>query len=126
MTEPKPRYRTARVKLPKTSPLETEFDFQCQLQGLEPVKEFRAIPGRMFRFDRAFPKMMLLIELQGGTFSSGAHGRGYGIHRDYSKNNLAVKAGYRVLYYDSPMVRSGEAVNDLIDTLNRLSNGGVK
>ena len=49
-------------------------------------------------------------EINGGTFTKGAHSTGTGIRRDYEKNNLAQLAGWRCLMFDGEMVRSGEAV----------------
>lgn len=93
------------------SNLEEMFAFQLRAVGLEGfVREYAAIPGRRFRFDFAFVPERVLIEVQGGTWSGGAHGRGAGIQRDYEKGNLAVQHGWRVLQFDSKMVRSGEAI----------------
>jgi hypothetical protein len=38
------------------------------------------------------------------------HTSGDGVRRDCEKNNLAVLAGYKVLYFTSDMVRDGEAL----------------
>jgi very-short-patch-repair endonuclease len=81
----------------------------CGLTGY--VREYQAIPARKFRFDFAFIEARLLIEVQGGTFNGGSHGRGVGINRDYEKNNLAVINNWRVLQFDCKMVKSGEALN---------------
>lgn len=93
------------------SDLEEVFSFQLRAVGLEGfVREYAAIPGRRFRFDFAFVPERVLIEIQGGTWNRGAHGRGAGIQRDYEKGNLAVQHGWRILQFDSNMVRSGEAI----------------
>jgi very-short-patch-repair endonuclease len=94
-----------------TSALEDTFAAQLDAYGLTGyVREYQAIPGRKFRFDFAFVEARLLIEVQGGTFNGGAHGRGVGIHRDYEKGNLAVQHKWRVLQFDTKQVKSGEAV----------------
>jgi very-short-patch-repair endonuclease len=94
-----------------TSPLEDTFAFQLDAAGLGGyVREFRAIPGRKFRFDFCFREERLLIEINGGTYNGGAHGRGCGINRDYEKNNLAQIGGWRVLSFDTKMVKSGAAL----------------
>ena len=73
-----------------TSALENLFAFQLDSAGLtQYVREYQAIPGRKFRFDFAFVDERLLIEINGGTFNGGAHGRGVGINRDYEKGNQA-------------------------------------
>ena len=94
------------------SDLEQLFAFQVKAAGLpEPEREAAVIPGRKFRFDFCFREARLLIEINGGTYNGGAHGRGCGINRDYEKNNLAQIGGWRVLSFDTKMVKSGEALN---------------
>lgn len=92
------------------SALEDLLAFQLDALGVAGYeREYIAISGRKFRFDFAFRAAKLLIEVQGGTFSGGAHGRGVGINRDYEKSNLAQLNGWRVLQFDTKMVKSGEA-----------------
>lgn len=70
-------------------------------QGLpRPDFEWVFCNTRKFRFDIAWPdpRIKLAIEVQGGVWSRGAHGRGAGIVRDYEKHNLAVTMGWRILY----------------------------
>jgi very-short-patch-repair endonuclease len=93
------------------SELEDIFAAQLDSAGLTGyVREYRAIPGRKFRFDFAFMKERLLVEINGGTYSKGAHSTGTGINRDYEKGNLAVLNGWRVLSFDTKMVKSGAAL----------------
>ena len=95
-----------------TSTLEELFAFQATAAGLPAFeREVCVIPGRKFRFDFAFIEQKLLVEIQGGTYNGGAHGRGVGINRDYEKGNLAVMHGWRVLQFDTKQVKSGEALN---------------
>jgi hypothetical protein len=55
-----------------TNPLEDLFALQVKLAGLPmPEREYRAIKGRMFRFDFAWEKERLLVEINGGTYSGG-------------------------------------------------------
>jgi len=93
------------------SELEDIFAAQLDSAGLTGyVREYQAIPGRKFRFDFAFMKERLLVEINGGTYSKGAHSTGTGINRDYEKGNLAVLNGWRVLSFDTKMVKSGAAL----------------
>jgi hypothetical protein len=95
------------------SKLEDLLLFQIRAMGLpEPEREYRAIKGRKFRFDFAWtePHHRLLVEVQGGTYTKGAHSTGAGIARDYEKANLACLAGWRCLSFDGKAVKSGEAV----------------
>lgn len=93
------------------SDLEDTLAFQLDALGLTGyVREYQAIKGRKFRFDFCFTEQRLLIEVNGGTFTKGAHSTGRGIARDYEKANLAVLQGWRCLAFDGKAVRSGEAV----------------
>ena len=95
------------------SALEAELALQIRALGLpEPIREYQAIKGRKFRFDFAWldPEHRLLVEVNGGTYTKGAHSTGAGIARDYEKCNLGVLQGWRVLSFDGKAVKSGEAV----------------
>jgi len=93
------------------SALEAELALQIRALGLpEPVREYQAITGRKFRFDFAWLENRLLVEVNGGTYTKGAHSTGQGIARDYEKANLATLDGWRCLAFDGKAVRSGEAI----------------
>lgn len=93
------------------SKLEDTLAFWIGLSSLpEPVREFKAIPSRKFRWDFAWPEQKLLVEVNGGTWGKGGHSTGSGIARDYEKLNLANLAGWRCLIFTAAMVESGEAV----------------
>ncbi len=105
-----------------TSALEDTFAFQLDAAGLTGyVREYQAIPGRKFRFDFAFLSERLLVEINGGTYNGGAHGRGVGINRDYEKGNLAVVNNWRVLSFDTKQVRSGAALEVVEQLINNQS-----
>ena len=94
-----------------TSALENLFAMQLDSAGLTGyVREYAAIPGRKFRFDFAFLRERLLVEINGGTYNGGAHSRGVGLNRDYEKGNLAVVNNWRVLSFDTKQVKSGAAL----------------
>ena len=106
-----------------SSQLENLFALQLDAAGLGGyVREFQAIPGRKFRFDFCFREARLLIEINGGTYNGGAHGRGVGINRDYEKHNLAVVNNWRVLSFDTKQVKSGEALQVTEQILTNQSN----
>lgn len=78
-----------------------------------PEREYQAIPGRRFRWDFAWPTEQdgaLLVEVQGGTWNTGAHGRGSGISRDCEKLNLATLNGWKILQFTSDQIRDGKAL----------------
>ena len=100
--------------------MEDTFEFHLKASGLLGyIREYRAIPKRKFRFDFAYPREKLLIEIQGGIWTRGAHGRGSGITRDYEKLNLAMKHGWHVLQFDTNAVKSGEAVKFVEEYLEK-------
>ena len=74
-----------------------------------PNREFKAIEGRRFRWDLAWPDQSLLCEINGATWVKGGHSTGVGIARDYEKANLATLQGWRVLQFTGDHVRSGQA-----------------
>ena len=71
--------------------------------------------GRKFRWDFCWKSARLLVEINGGTFTKGAHSTGTGLRRDYEKNNLAQLAGWRCLMFDGEMVID---FNDLKEIVN--------
>ena len=86
--------------------LETRM-IQTGLSGFE--KQYKAVPGRKWAWDFAFPAAKLLIEVNGGTFIKGGHSTGLGIRRDYEKLNAATVNGWRCLIFDGKMVRDDTA-----------------
>ena len=92
------------------SDLEDTFAFQLDALGIDYVRQYRAIKGRKFAWDFAFPDERILVEINGGTYTVGAHSTGKGIARDYEKSNLAQLQGWRCLAFDGKAVRSGVAV----------------
>ena len=93
------------------SQLEAELALQIKALGLpEPIREYQAIKGRKFRFDFAWLEHRLLVEVNGGTHTKGAHSTGQGIARDYEKIRLGQDFGWRVYPFDGKAIKSGEAV----------------
>jgi hypothetical protein len=65
----------------------------------KPKLEFVFAPGvRKFRFDFAWPESRTALEVQGGVWNMGKHGRGSGIVKDMEKSNFATLRGWKVLY----------------------------
>lgn len=98
--------------------LESSLLLQLRAAGLEPEREYHAIPGRKFRWDFAFVAQRLLVEVQGSTWVAGTgHTSGRGIARDCEKVNLATLHGWRVLLFTRDMVEDGSAVATIIKAL---------
>ena len=85
----------------------------------EPVREFRAVPDRKFRWDFGWPDARLLVEVQGGVYAKGrsAHS-GASLARDFEKLNLAARWGYRCLMFGPPDLR-GRALTTTVETIRR-------
>lgn len=98
----------------KKSQLERQFFTQLIARALPaPHQEYKFHPTRRWRFDFAWPDEMIAVEVQGGVWNAGAHGRGSGITRNFEKYNAAAVLGWRILQGDASMIRN----HDLIDAL---------
>jgi len=87
-----------------TSDLEASFDYYwAVLSGPALEKEYRFHPKRKWRFDRALPKKLIAIEIEGGIYSGGRHIRGKGFTGDCEKYNQAALLGWRVFRFTSDM-----------------------
>lgn len=75
-----------------------------------PETQAQVIPGRRHRFDFAWRDQRLLLEVQGGVWTGGKHGRGSGIIKDQEKLNLAAINGWRVLQVSANHIRDGKAL----------------
>ena len=98
-----------------SEPSELELLFALALRTYsipQPEVEYRFLPERRYRFDFAWASLKLAVEIQGGTWRKGGHSSGKGIKRDIEKHNLAVYAGWKLLYFDGDMVRDGSAARD--------------
>jgi len=91
----------------------------CQMDGLpEPVLEYRFAPPRRWRFDLAWPSLMLAAEIDGGRWVGGRGGRwvggrhtsGTGFAKDCEKMTEAAVLGWRVLRLLPEWVASGKAL----------------
>mgnify|MGYP006935518360 CR=1 FL=1 len=107
MTETRPRYGSA---------LEDEFALQLRAANIEFEREYRAAPGRKYRWD--FLISGLLVEIQGGTWTKSGHTTGSGIERDLRKMNLATLHGYAVMAGTADMVHSGELFESVREWLD--------
>ena len=108
-----------RAKSTKRTEIEDGLALQLDLAGIQYIREYKAIPGRKFKWDFCFPSdcwMMglpsssILLEVQGGIWVQGGHSTGTGIERDMEKLNLATVNGFRVLQVGKKHVKNGEAL----------------
>lgn len=79
------------------SALETSFLVRWKIAGGPPVeREVRFHPTRKWRFDFANRAARCAIEIDGGVFSGGRHGRGMGMVKDCEKYRAAADLGWRI------------------------------
>ena len=88
------------------------FAQHCKAYNLSPEREYAFTSGRMWRFDFAWPRDMVAVEVEGGTkFGMSRHSRGDGFIGDCRKYNRAAMLGWRVFRFTTVMVESGEAID---------------
>jgi hypothetical protein len=68
--------------------------------------------GRKWRFDLAWPRLMVAVEFQGGIGRvQGRHTRPTGFTDDCEKFSTAATLGWRILPVTYPQVKSGQLLN---------------
>ena len=98
--------KLARKKLPKFN--REAFDLMCVAHGIPlPAYEVAFWPGRKWRFDVAWVKDKVALEVQGGLFTRGRHTRGAALLKEHEKLNHAALAGFRVLFCTPEDVKKG-------------------
>ena len=112
-----------KAKTPRTpSPLELRLLVLIRASGFEePVTEYAFANhlGRRWRFDFAWPALMLAVEVDGGSWvpGGGRHTRGAGFAADHDKFNRVTLTGWRVLRFTSRHIADGSALADLAEAL---------
>lgn len=87
------------------------FARQVMAQGMpEPVRELLFHDEKKWRFDFAWPEMLLAVEINGAVHARGRHARGRGLENDYRKLGEAAVQGWTVYQCSTGMVKSGEAI----------------
>lgn len=66
-----------------------------------------------WRFDMAWPNLMLAVEVEGGAWVGGRHTRGKGFLEDLRKYQAAQMMGWTVYRTAGELIKSGEAVNTI-------------
>ena len=83
-----------------------------------PEREFQFAKPRRWRFDFAWPKYMLAVEIEGGVWSQGRHTRGVGFVADCEKYNTATLMGWRVLRFPTQHATNGYASSVIAEVFN--------
>ena len=109
-----PRVRFGSMPFPADDSAERMYAGQCAALNLEAVPQYRfaADDGRAWRADFAFLAARVLVEIDGGIWTRGAHGRPTDIVRNMRKQNHAARMGWRTLRFSPEDVRSGLALEE--------------
>ena len=98
----------------KTSKGEALLELQLKAEKITGwERELRFHPTRKWRFDFAFPDLMLAVEVEGGIWSKGRHNRGSGFQADLEKYGEAQVLGWTVYRCSTEMVTNGAAINTI-------------
>jgi hypothetical protein len=92
---------------------------QLAASGIAAGVEYRALPPRRWRWDLCIPREhpWLLVEVHGGVWTGGHHGRGKGLTDDLEKQNSAVARGFVCLSVTTGQVEDGSALRWIRETM---------
>jgi hypothetical protein len=74
-------------------------------------------PPRRWRFDLAWPELMVAFECEGGIWVSGRHTRGKGFEADCEKYSVAAALGWSVVRASVGQIEKGTALEWLDQTI---------
>lgn len=101
------------AKLPDPEP---EYRFAAHATG-GPGKgcrqRIRQAGLRDWRFDFAWPELMLAVEVEGGGWIQGRHNRGEGFLADLKKYGAAQRMGWTIYRTAGELIKSGEALRTI-------------
>jgi hypothetical protein len=127
-----PQRKTVAANQSRPKPAAAHFDyaeallFQFQLAGLpEPEREFLFHKKRKWRFDLAWPDLLIAVEVEGGIWTNGRHVRGEGYEADCEKYNEAQLAGWMVLRFTPGMIKRGNASGVIEKAIRRAIEGEI-
>lgn len=87
-------------------------------EAWRPIQEYRFATPRKFRFDWAWPRHLIAVEVDGGNWAPG--GGKHGSDRDREKLNIAASLGWRVFRVSPTALRRDPATFiDLVVTALR-------
>jgi hypothetical protein len=124
MSERKAVYR---VKIQTAaSPLEASLLLDIRAAGLpEPAREYRFHPVRKWRFDLAYPDLLIAVECEGGTYSGGRHVKPQGFEGDCEKYDEAELMGWMVLRFTGNMIHDGRAIRYIQRAVKNAQRGMI-
>lgn len=117
--------RAVRAKRPGRGPSRLEAMIALQIKALhiQPAKrEYKFHKVRRWRFDFAWPDLMIALEVEGGTRSGGRHTRHAGFENDCEKYNSAAIEGWSVLRATADMVKDGRAIGFVVEAISAAND----
>lgn len=113
------------AKKTKAQTLEDRFEQAFELMkpaGVPmPIRQLLPLHPRKFRLDFAWPDIKTGVEIQGGSWGGGRHNRAGGQAQDYEKLNLLTLAGWRILYFNSQMMKDpSECASTVVDLIAKI------
>jgi hypothetical protein len=90
------------------------------------VREHAFCPARRWRFDLAWPALMVAFECEGGAFMGGRgrHTSGVGFTADCEKYSVAAVLGWRVVRATTQQIRAGLA-REWVEAALAVAAGGA-
>lgn len=82
-----------------------------------PENEYRFHNVREWRFDFAWPDLMIACEAEGGQWTQGRHQRGQGFADDCEKYNHAAASGWTVYRFTTDMINNGDTLAFLMESM---------
>lgn len=110
------------VKLPEPT---SEYRFAAMATGGTGKgcrQRIKAAGMRDWRFDLAWPDLMLAVEVEGGLHVNGRHNRSEGFEADLEKYRHAMLQGWQVFRCGAKMIKTGAAIR----TIERLISDRVR
>jgi hypothetical protein len=93
------------------SRLEIDLKYQILDHGFpEPDEEVDFHNERKWRFDFAWPELMIAVEVEGGIYNQGRHSRPRGYESDCIKYSTASIMGWTVIRATPGMIKDGTAI----------------
>jgi very-short-patch-repair endonuclease len=100
------------------SEAEETLAFQMKAIELAFEREHKFHPTRKWRFDFAFPRKRIAVEIEGGIWmKKSRHTSSKGYLSDMEKYNAANKLGWRVLRFTPQEVKSGYALQEIEEAI---------
>lgn len=97
--------------------MKPSFDYWTMFGVPTPEIEYAFAAPRKWRFDFAWPRQKVAVEIEGAIWTHGRHTRGSGFTKDMEKYNMAGKLGWRVFRFTPTEYKKGTAQLFMRDVL---------